>query len=63
MSIMYSKIAWQVEIMKKADHAGTRFGKLTVLSRSDIRTARKKAEEEYFGSVLAEYAARKENTE
>ena len=29
----------------------------------DAVTARKKAEEEYFGSVLAEYAARKENTE
>ena len=35
MSIMYSKNAWQVEIMKKADLAGQRFGKLTVIKPAE----------------------------
>ena len=35
MSIIYSKNAWQVEIMKKADLVGVRFGKLTVISPAE----------------------------
>ena len=40
MSIMYSKNAWQVEIMKKADLAGQRFGKLTVIAPAESSATR-----------------------